>query len=198
MANVEIRVMGNPYRELRLAFSRTRVNLDNAHNRLLRELQAEGRFLMDRDRLRPQERGVRPDQRGTGRLFGSRNVVKGTINARGSDRVVGKGFTWPDTRVLNRRAPHWRAIEFGLDSVTMPAGLFVNEGGGDVFRLFREVDRSDFESDPSRIRRGRYGAIEAKHIFERAWNEVITEENVTNHYVDQFRRGFTGFKVRFS
>lgn len=56
--------------------------------------------------------------RETGKLFGNRNVVRGSYQ-----RVEGfDAFTWPDESALNQ-AKHWRAVEYG-GSWGVPAGYF--------------------------------------------------------------------------
>jgi len=74
-----------------------------------KELDRAGRFLLESSdpeagRWWKSETGRRKSERHTGKLFGSRNVVKG--------KLTKQGFEWPDRNSLKKHR-HWRIVEFG-------------------------------------------------------------------------------------
>ena len=112
---------------------------------------------LDTNRLRRAEKDERTHARLTG-AFEGRNGRPRAIQgeairkgfAAGGGKRQGKGVGWPKKDVLDRRARHWRALEFGTPYVTMPRGLFLQGGSpqypshrtrGDVFHTYREYIR---------------------------------------------------------
>lgn len=133
--------------------------LDSKHRNIAGRLTRKAKENLEDSRLRDEERGSRPRSRLTGTLTGHsgrRSAIQGNALYPGvapSGGRQGKGVGWPRTDVLDRRARHWRRLEFGTGPFKIPRGLFLTGKGGrpsywpgdassDVFVTYREYIRS--------------------------------------------------------
>ena len=93
--------------------------LDNIHRNTAQRLTIKAMQNLDDTRLRPKESGSRPNSRLTGTLQGKHGhsrAIRGTVLSPGSTasgKRQAKGVGWPQKDLLDRRARHWRALEFG-------------------------------------------------------------------------------------
>lgn len=137
---------------------------DNIHEQVARQLTATSKELIEEQISRPQERGQRKRFRRTGALTGHSgrsSAIKATTtkSSRGKGQLQGRGVSFPDIDVLNRRAAHWRMLEEGADSLRMPSGAFLDSSGNPlplggapgVFHTYKEVLRR------SGLKSGRFG-----------------------------------------
>lgn len=198
--------------------------IDSKNRNIAGRLTIQAKKNIDITRLRPQEQGSRPDKRLTGTLQGRRgrsSAIQGEALNPGVNksyaRRQGKGVGWPKLDVLNRRARHWRALEYGTPYVTMPRGVFLPTSEGDVFYSYADYlrkrglkrglritklsarQRSARERalrDAKLVGRDRRGAgIKAKHFLENAWEEIVgaNGEKAFGEQVDIIRGVFDDF-----
>lgn len=176
MATLRYRLVGDPAFEFRVALERfAGSEMDNIHKQVAIDLTKEAKRNLDASLVRPWESGSRSKYRLTGALTGKHGrtaAIQSRILNRGQG-VQGKGVGFPDVAVLNRRAAHWRRIEYGDEAIgvqnKMPTGLFVQGGqaqplrgrtAGDIFMLYPEYLKSTglrnkFTGVRSRQARGR-------------------------------------------
>lgn len=129
--------------------------MDNIHKQVAIQLTTEAKKILEQSLLRPWESGQRSGHRLTGTLAGKHghnSAIRAEIRNRGgSGARQGRGVAFPDVQLLDRRAAHWRRIEYGDKTTpTMPTGLFLQGGvpqplrgrtSGDVFFLYGEYAR---------------------------------------------------------
>lgn len=185
--------------------------LDRTHINIAARLTARAKENLGSGILRKAEQGNRPQSRLTGALFGGHGrkaAVRGEALNKGrgfsvSGKKAGKGVGWPVLIDLERRARHWRSLEFGAPYVTMPQGVFVFNGEaqvpsartqGHTFMQLGEFYRSKGlrgglaprgkkrrQIRKRRIgggsfvvgRERRGGPIEAKFFLTDAWEEIV-------------------------
>lgn len=128
---------------------------DNIHKQVTIQLTTAAKAILEGGRVRPWESGARPHARLTGTLTGHTGhgaAIKATVltPARGEQ---GRGVSFPDVNQLNRRARHWRVLEYGTPYVTMPHGVFT-AGLGGAAQPLRERTKGDiFQTYQDFIRR---------------------------------------------
>jgi hypothetical protein len=128
--------------------------MDRKNINVAARLTTKAKQNLEDTRLRDAERGSRPRSRLTGTLTGHSgrsSAIRGNALFTGvlpSGGRQGKGVGWPRVDILERRARHWRVLEFGTPYVTMPLGVFLRGGVAvapgpgtptDVFYTHREV-----------------------------------------------------------
>lgn len=181
--------------------------IDSKNRNTAGRLTKQAKKNIDDTRLRQAEKGSRPHNRLTGRLqghTGHSSAIQGeALNpgaTAGGNRRQGKGVGWPKLDVLNRRARHWRSLEYGTPYVTMPKGVFLPESGGttpvgqgarssgDVFYSY-----SDFLKKRG-LRRGlRIRKLTARQRSAR--QKAIGQQGRANFLVGRNRRG-RGIKAK--
>lgn len=106
--------------------------LDKQNIRLAGELTKRAKANLKSDIKRPQEHGERPHARLTGTLTGPNSAIQGNAISLGTTPSgagrFGKGVGWPNREILDRRARHWRRLEFGSGPFEMPRGVFLQGG----------------------------------------------------------------------
>lgn len=131
--------------------------IDNKNINIAGRLTKQAKKNLRDTRLRPAEVGQRPRSRLTGTLAGGkgrRGAIRGSALQKGrtsaGNRRQGKGVGWPEIAVLDRKARHWRSLEFGTPFVTIPRGVFFRKGTAvspgprnraDVFFTYKEFLR---------------------------------------------------------
>lgn len=199
----------NPFYRFSLRYrNRLLPEIDNYNRNLAARLTKHARDKLKEGARRPQERGSRPKKRLTGRLGpaitgSARNAGAGS--GSGGSRV-GRGVQWPNVNNLNRRARHWRTVEFGREGVRLPKGVWIPGSGGDVFYTYLDFLKSQRLSTSRLIGRRSRGArgravasalaaggkfqtetvasIEGRFFLTETWNEVVgpNGEHVENDY----------------
>ncbi len=150
---LKYRVVGDPAFKFRVALEQfAGPELDNIHKQVAVQLTTQAKAILEQTIVRPWESGNRTGHRLTGRLTG-KHGHKAALQARiltpgGARQAKGVGF--PDIAELDRRAAHWRGLEYGWSFMTMPPGLFLQGGvpqplrgrtAGDTFILYGEYAR---------------------------------------------------------
>lgn len=113
-------------------------SLDNYNKNVASRLTKRSIQILDETRIRPKEEGWRRSKRLTGTLAGRHGrsrAITGEALRKGEGRQL-TGVGWPDRQLLDRRARHWRRLEYGTGPFPMPLGLFLRGnkpswGGGD-------------------------------------------------------------------
>ncbi len=178
--------------------------IDSMNRNIAGRLTKQAKKNIDATRLRPAERGERPEKRLTGALqghSGRTSAIQGqALNPGatvGGAARQGKGVGWPKLDVLNRRARHWRALEYGTPYVTMPRGLFIKgseaqpagaRSGGDVFYSYADYLR----------KRGLRRGLRIRKLSQRqsaARRRVVGGAAAPNFLVGKTRRG-KGIKAK--
>lgn len=156
---------------------------DNYNRNLAARLTRRARKKLQGEARRPQERGSRPHARLTGRLG---PAITGSALNTGPGRgvggsAVGRGVGWPNLDVLDRRAKHWRMVEFG-GQTQIPTGIFVD----DVFHTYRDYLRvrglstSILAGRPSRRARTRAVGQERRRAAARFAREpLVRRQEIT-------------------
>jgi len=147
------RIVGDPAFQFRVALEQfADKRLDNIHKQVALQLTVQAKAILEQTIVRPWESGNRTGHRLTGRLTG-KHGHKAALQSRiinPGKGVVAKGVGFPDVAELDRRAAHWRGLEYGWNFMTMPAGLFLQGGtpqqlrgrtAGDTFILYGEYAR---------------------------------------------------------
>ena len=145
------------HRFLAVYTSRFGPEIDNQNISIAGRLTKQAKKNLDATRLRPAEIGSRPQSRLTGTLGGTKGrkgAIQGNALMKGSTpgggRRQGKGVGWPRLDILDRRARHWRSLEYGTPYVTIPRGVFLRGGTAvspgarnrdDVFVTYKEFLR---------------------------------------------------------
>lgn len=151
MATLRYRLIGDPAFKFRLGLERfAGPEIDGIHKQVGVQLTTHARRTLEQSILRPWERGNRSGFRLTGRLS---PAIQTRIIGRG-ETATGKGVGFPDIKELDRRARHWRRLEFGDETLgytnRLPTGLFIRDGtpqslrgrtAGDTFILYGEYAR---------------------------------------------------------
>jgi hypothetical protein len=159
MVTIKYRLIGDPAFQFKLALEQfAGPEMDNIHKQVAIQLTTEAKRNLEQSIERPWESGNRSGFRLTGALTGKHGrkaAIQSRVINRG-DKVQAKGVGFPDIDELNRRARHWRRLEFGDEAIgvtnTMPAGLFLGGTGrtpqplrgrtpGDTFILYGEYAR---------------------------------------------------------
>ncbi len=125
------RLVGDGAFKLRIAMEQfAGPELDNVHKQVAIDLTTEAKHILEQTVVRPWESGNRTGHRLTGRLTGKHGhkaaIQSRIINPGPAQQAKGVGF--PDVAELDRRAAHWRGLEYGWPFMTMPAGLFLQGG----------------------------------------------------------------------
>lgn len=172
MVTLRYRIVGDPAFKFRVALEKfAGSEMDGIHKQVAIRLTAEAKRNLEVSSVRPWESGQRSRYRLTGVLTGKHGqtaAIQSRILNRG-EGVQGKGVGFPDVKVLDRRAKHWRGLEEGWPYMTMPTGLFVAGGqaqplrgrtAGDTYMLYAEYLKSTglrnkFTGVRSRQARGR-------------------------------------------
>lgn len=183
MVTLRYRLTGDPAAGFEAALERfAGPEMDNIHKQVAIRLTATAKQYLEASTVRPWESGVRTGHRLTGTLTGKhgrKSAIRASVRNRGGDARQGRGVSFPDVQLLDRRARHWRGLEFGWAYMTMPTGLFLRGGSptplgprtpGDTFVLYGEFTRRARALGASGVRsgRGRLGPIAKRRIqFER-------------------------------
>lgn len=127
-----VKVMGDPLRGFLATYvSRWGPEYDKLNVNIAQRLTRQAKKNLDDGRIRDKERGNRPRSRLTGTLQGhsghSAAIQGEAIGRGGTSGQQGRGVGWPKLDVLDRRARHWRRLEFGTGPFEMPRG-FILEG----------------------------------------------------------------------
>lgn len=194
-------------------FGRQLAEMDRFHINTAGRLTKAAIRNLESNILRPQERGSRSHYRLTGSLTGhsgrTRSIKGNALNLGSTPsggRRQGKGVGWPQVALLDRRARHWRRLEYGTGPFKMPKGVFIDTGAGDVFYTGREAKAEglnnegrgrDFRSAGAATS-GWAKGIEAKHFLRDAWDEVVGPDGrvVANKYGQIINRTYQGFQRR--
>lgn len=150
MATFRYRLIGDPAFKFKIALERfAGAEIDNIHKQVAVQLTTEAKRNLEQGIQRPWESGSRPQHRLTGVLTGKHGhksaIVAHITNRGGVQQAKGVGF--PDLTELDRRAKHWRGLEYGWPYMTMPTGLFIQGGqaqplrartAGDTFIMYGE------------------------------------------------------------
>jgi hypothetical protein len=153
MVRLRYRLIGDPAFQFRLALERfAGPEIDGIHKQVAVQLTTEAKRILEQSLVRPWESGNRSGHRLTGVLTGKHGhkaaIQSRIINRGGPSQAKGVGF--PDIAELDRRAAHWRGLEFGWPYMTMPTGLFIQGGtpqplrartAGDTFIMYGEFAR---------------------------------------------------------
>jgi hypothetical protein len=179
--------------------------IDSMNRNIAGRLTKQAKKNIDDTRLRESEKGSRPSKRLTGTLqghSGRSSAIQGEALNPGATNSnaarQGKGVGWPKLDVLQRRARHWRSLEYGTPYVTMPRGVFLNEGGsiqqpsarsgGDVFYSYSDYMRK------TGLRRGpRFRKLTQRQSQARQGR--IRQTGRSNFLVGKERRG-SGIKAK--
>lgn len=157
MATLRYRLIGDPAFQFRVGLERfAGPEIDGIHQQVAIALTTAAKRNLEERIQRPWESGVRTKHRRTGALTGKHGrstAIKSRVINRGAVAQA-KGVGFPDIAELNRRAAHWRRIEFGDEAIgvtnIMPTGLFIQGGtpqplrgrtAGDTFILYGEFAR---------------------------------------------------------
>ena len=160
--------------------------LDNIHKQVAIRLTTRAKAILEGNLERPWESGSRTGSRLTGTLTGKHGrkaAIRSQILNRGAGARQARGVGFPDVAELDRRAAHWRGIEYGWPSMTMPPGVFLNNGtpqalgprkAGDRFFTYGEFARRGRALGEEGFRRvrghaGPLGPVSSRRIrFERS------------------------------
>jgi hypothetical protein len=157
MVTIKYRLIGDPAFKFRLGLERfAGPEIDDIHKQVAVQLTTEAKRILQASIKRPWESGNRSGFRLTGALTGKHGrkaaIQTRIINRGGEAQAKGVGF--PDIAELNRRAAHWRRLEYGDEAIgvtnILPTGLFIQGGtpqplrgrtAGDTFILLGEFSR---------------------------------------------------------
>lgn len=161
-------------------FGRQLTEMDRFHKNAAQRMTKAAKKNIDDTRERPGEKGSRSHYRLTGALQGHSGrtaSIKGNAIGLGSTpsggRRQGKGVGWPQVALLDRRARHWRRLEYGVGGFWMPRGVFVNSGSGPAFYTRREARAENLGYSPRIATQNWAKGIEAKHFLKNAWETVV-------------------------
>ncbi len=180
------RIVGDPAFKFRIALEQfAGSEMDNIHKQVAIQLTTQAKQILEQTVVRPWESGSRTGHRLTGRLTG-KHGHKAAIQARILNRGQGiqaKGVGFPDVALLDRRAAHWRGLEYGWPFMTMPAGLFLQGGApqprrgrtaGDVFFTYGEFLTRERISGRTSKARGPLGTRKERRIrFEKGQRKKV-------------------------
>jgi hypothetical protein len=128
---LKYRIVGDPAFQFRVALEQfAGPELDNIHKQVGIQLTTQAKAILEQTIVRPWESGNRTGHRLTGRLTG-KHGHKAALQARilnPGEAKQAKGVGFPDIAELDRRAAHWRGLEYGWPFMTMPAGVFLQGG----------------------------------------------------------------------
>lgn len=185
MVSLRYRIVGDPAFAFRIALEQfAGPELDNIHKQVAIQLTTEAKRILEQSSVRPWESGNRQGFRLTGTITGKHGrkaALRSQILNPGPGQQA-KGVGFPDIALLDRRARHWRGLEYGKEVwsfMTMPAGLFLQGGvpqplrgrtAGDQFFLYGEYARRARASGVGGVKRGRgrLGPVATRRIrFQR-------------------------------
>lgn len=153
MVRLRYRLIGDPVFKFRAGLERfAGPEIDGIHKQVAVRLTTAAKQNLEARQDRPWESGNRRGHRLTGVLTGKHGhkaaIQSRIINRGGEAQAKGVGF--PDLTELDRRAKHWRGLEYGWPYMTMPTGLFIRDGSpqplrartsGDTFIMYGEWAR---------------------------------------------------------
>lgn len=166
---VSVKVTGDPIRGFLATYvSRWGPEYDNLNVNIAQRLTRQAKKNLDDDIIRKEERGHRPRSRLTGTLTGHTghsSAIQGeAIGRGGTTGEQGRGVGWPKIDVLDRRARHWRRLEFGTGPFEMPRGFILQGQKGSPVIPVRGAQVSSHVFMPTReyfrsvgLRRGTRG-----------------------------------------
>ncbi len=183
------RLVGDPAFAFRVALEQfAGPALDNIHKQVAIQLTTQAKAILEQTIVRPWESGNRTGHRLTGRLTGKHGhkaaLQSRVLNAGPAKQAKGVGF--PDIAELDRRAAHWRGLEYGWPFMTMPTGLFLQGGtpqplrgrtAGDTFILYGEYARRARVAGVGGTKRarGRLGPVGQRRIAFRKGRRTESE-----------------------
>jgi hypothetical protein len=128
---LKYRLVGDPALQFRIALEQfAGPELDNIHKQVAIQLTTQAKAILEDSKLRPWESGNRTGFRLTGTItgkYGRKAALQSRILNPGPAKQA-KGVGFPDIALLDRKAKHWRGLEYGWPFMTMPAGLFLQDG----------------------------------------------------------------------